>query len=120
MPSANMALLCGSNLHLPMRLKRRRSGNEFPHKTGPARKACRMKMKMFAAAKVAALFAFGLAAYSQGTAHPHPTYRSAEQPLCLDGRWCAISDAWCAGQQLQRLAGDASKGVARDRVSACQ
>src|ERR1035441_10598533 len=87
MPSANMALLCRSNLHLPMRLKRRRSGNEFPHKTGHARKACRMKMKMFAAAKVAALFAFGLAAYSQGTAHPIPriVQQNGRYALMVDG-----------------------------------
>src|ERR1700677_1373233 len=87
MPIANMALPCGSNLHPPKRLKRGRSENEFPHRTGPARKVRRMKLKTFAAAIVAALFPFGLAAYSQGSAHPIPSIvqQNGRYALMVDG-----------------------------------
>src|ERR1035441_3981339 len=87
MPIANMALLYESNLHPPKRFKRRRSGNEFPHNTGLARKVRRMKMKTFAAAIVAALFPFGLAAYSQVTAHPIPriVQQNGRYALMVDG-----------------------------------
>jgi beta-galactosidase GanA len=46
-----------------------------------------MKMKTFAAAIVAALFPFGLAGYSQGTAHPIPSIaqQNGRYALMVDG-----------------------------------
>ena len=64
-----------------------RSENEFPPKTVPARKVRRMKMKSFAVAIVAALFPFGLAAYSQVTTHPIPrvVQQNGRYALMVDG-----------------------------------